>query len=226
MNKTEKETRKPRRKRWLWIVPAVILCPIAAGVFMCSYTPRAYQPSPTENPDQISTYLTHELGPDFFNNVQLDEPFELLVKQHGLNDIVAGQFQGEQFDGFSFIDPMIVFGEETIYLMGTLNYKQISSVITLIAIPEMTADNKVCMNIQSVRMGVLPVTKLVTFLAQQAFDQSADCFEGEEDIRLMTEAIIRNEPFDPVFEADGHTARITEFTLTPGLLTLTFQPEP
>lgn len=226
MNKNEQKTHKPRRKRWFWILTAAILGPILIGVLLCNYTPRAYRPTALANPEEIPTYLTHELGPDFFNNVQLDEPFELLVKQPGLNEIIASQFQAESFDGFSFTNPMFVFDTDTIYMMGTLNYKQISSVITIIAMPEKTGNHQVCMNIQSVRMGILPVTKLVAFLAQQAFDQSADCFEGEEDVQRMTQAIILNEPFDPVFEASGYTARITDFSLTPGLLTLMFQPEP
>ena len=225
MKKSETKTHKPRRRRWFWILPTAISGSVLVGVLFCNYTPRAYQPPASDKTGQVPTYLTHELAPDYINNIQLDEPFELLVKQHGLNEIIASQFQAEEFDGFSFTNPMIVFDTGTIYLMGTLHYKQISSVITIIATPEMTPDKQVCMNVQSVRMGVLPVTKLVTFLARQAFDQSQDCFEGEEDIRLITEAIIKNEPFDPVFEDNGHSARITEFTLKPALLTLVFKPE-
>ena len=226
MTKTEQKCDNSRRRRWFWILPTAILCPAAAMMLLCNYTPLAYRPSAPQNSDQVSPYLTHTLGPDFFNNIQLDKPFELRVEQPGLNEILCTQFANSRFDGFSFTNPVIVFDTDTIYLMGTLNYMQIGSVVTIIAKPQMTDTGQINLNIQSIRMGVLPVTKLVTFLAQQAFEQSQDCFEGEEDIRLMTEAIIQNKPFDPVFELSDHTARITEFAVQPALLTLRFQPQP
>lgn len=225
MNKTDSKTHKPRHRKWFrafWVTGAVLT---VMGVFLCNYTPRAYRPVEPENPDQISPYLTHELGPDFFNNIQLDEPFDLLVRQDGLNDIISSEQWGEDLGDFTFTDPMVILTDNTIYLMATLSYKGVSSVITIIATPTMDAGGDICLNIQSVRMGTLPVTKLVTFVAQKAFDQSGDCFEGEEDIEQMLDAIIRNEPFEPVFELSGHKARITEFSLSAGLLTLRFQPE-
>ncbi len=224
MNKTDSNAHKPRHKQWFWTLGLLAMALIAATLLLCNYTPKAYQPTPVDNPDQVSTYLTHELGPDFFNNIQLDEPFDLLVRQQGLNEILSEEPWDGDFDDFSFTEPMVIFDVETIYLMGTLKYKGVSSVITIIAAPTMDDAGKINLDIQSIRMGVLPVTKLVTFLAQKAFDQSSDCFEGEEDVAQMLQAIIRNEPFEPVFELSGHTARIKEFTLSQGLLVLKFQP--
>ena len=226
MKKTKDKTHKPRRKQWFWILAILPLALVGAGMLMCNHTPRAYQPAPADTSDEVSTYLTHELGPDFFNNIQLDQPFDLIVRQEGINEILTNEALYEDFGDFSYADPMIVFDVSKIYLMGTLKYKGISSVVTIIAEPVMDASGKINMNIQSIRMGVLPVTKLVAFLAQKAFDMSRDEFEGEEDIAVVTQAIIRNEPFDPVFEVSGSTARISDFTLSPGLLTLRFQPIP
>ena len=224
MNKTESKTHKPLRKQWFWAFGLLAVTLIAGTALLCNYTPKAYQPNAPENPEQVSTYLTHELGPDFFNNIQLDEPFDLLVRQQGLNEILNNEPWYGDFDDFSFTDPMVIFDVKTIYLMGTLKYKGISSVVTLIAAPVMDEAGMISLNIQSVRMGVLPVTRLVTFLAQKAFDQSSDCFEGEEDVAQMLQAIIRNEPFEPVFELSGRKARITELSLSRELLILKFQP--
>lgn len=225
MNKIKSEKRKSRFLQWFVIILLVLFLLGTGGVFLCRYTPRAYQPKPVSHPDQVSPYLTHKLGPDFLNQVQLDKPFELVVEQDGLNDIIAHQPWIEQFDGFSFTDPVVLFDSNTIYLMGTLNYKAVSSVVTVIAFPQMNPDGNIFLNIQSIRLGVVPVTTLVSYLAKKGFDQSRDCFEGEPELEEMVRAIIYNEPFKPAFKISDRMVRITQFTIQPKTLTLKFEPE-
>ncbi len=226
MSKTTEKPHKPRRKCRFRLFLFGIALPAIMVVLLCNYTPKAYLPTEPENPDEVSRYLTHELGPDFFNNIQFDRAFDLRVTQDGLNDIIASQLWFEEFEEIAFNDPMIVFGNNSIFLMGTLEYAGASTVLTIAAAPAMDVDGNICINIQSIQLGALPVTSLVGYLAQKIFDQSHECFEGEEDIEVMTQAIIRNEPFEPIFELSGHKARVTKFTLTPGELLLTFQPIP
>lgn len=195
------------------------------GVFLCRYKPRAYRPQPAADSQQVSPYLTHELGPDFVNQVQLDKPFELVVKQEGLNDIIRRQPWVEQFGDFSFTDPVVLFDTNTIYLMGTLDYKGVSSVLTIIAHPQMDTQRRVWMNIQSVRLGVIPVTALVSRLTKKAFRQSQSAFAGEPQLEEIVRAIIYNEPFDPVFKISDRLVRVTDLAIGPQQMTLRFDPE-
>ena len=225
MNKTDTEKSKSRSSRWFW-TPFIVVASLAlGGIFLCRYTPTAYNPQPTANPEQVSPYLTHTLGPDFINQVQLDEPFELLVEQDGLNDIIRRQPWIEDFESFKYTDPVVLFDQDTIYLMGTLEYKGVSSVLTIIAFPQMGPEGKVSLNIGSIRLGILPVTKLVGFLSKKAFQQSRSCFEDEPQLEEIVRAIIHNEPFDPVFEISDHPVRITQATIEPKRLTLKFEPQ-
>ena len=221
MNKIETQKRKSRPLRRFGIVLLLFCLLAAGGVLLCRHKPRAYRPQPAANSDQVSPYLTHKLGPDLLNGVQLDEPFELLVEQDGLNDIISRQPWIEQFDDFTFTDPVVLFDRDTIYLMGTLEYKGVSSVLTVIAQPRMDAQGTVSMNIQSIRLGVIPVTKLVGYLARKAFEQSRDQPRLEE----IVQAIINGQPFDPVFEIYDRPVRITKMTILPQRLILRFQPE-
>jgi hypothetical protein len=157
--------------------------------------------------------------------VQLDEPFDLLVEQEGLNDIIRRQLWVEQFDDFAFTDPVVLFDTDTIYLMGTLDYKGISSVLTIMAAPQMNADGTIWLNIQSIRLGALPVTTLVGMLARKAFEQSHGYFEGEPELEAMVGAMVRNESFEPVFKIYDRPVRITEMTVQPQQLNLRFKPE-
>ncbi|MHC5083094.1 MAG: hypothetical protein ACYTET_04045 [Planctomycetota bacterium] len=224
--KTQSDKQKSHAMLWFWIPVAIVGFAAVSGVFLCSYTPRAYQPVQAANTDEVSPYLTHQLGPDFFNQVQLDDPFLLEVKQSGLNDITSRWEWPQQFGDLSFADPMIMFGDGSIYLMGTLKYKKIKSVVTIIALPYMDANQKVCLNIQSVRLGILPITSLAGKIAKIALADSDYMFEGEPDeLEHIVRGIVYNEPFEPVFAINDYKARIQEMSIEPGVLKLLFQPE-
>ncbi|MBL7215257.1 MAG: hypothetical protein ISS71_06225 [Phycisphaerae bacterium] len=225
MNKIEPKKRESRLLRWFGILLITLVLLGTGGVFLCRYTPRAYQPPPVNNPEQVSPYLTHKLGPDFVNQVQLDKPFELLVEQEGLNDIINRQSWVEQFDDFAFTDPVVLFDLNTIYLMGTLDYKGISSVLTIIAFPQMDSQGTVSLNIQSIRLGVVPVTKLVSYLARKGFEQSRECFEDDPQLAEIVRAVVHNEPFEPVFKISDRMVRIAQITILPKKLILKFKPE-
>ncbi|MHC4929136.1 MAG: hypothetical protein ACYTFU_05580 [Planctomycetota bacterium] len=175
---------------WLWGLSAITVGILTGICILLWYTPRAYKPFQTENPEQVSLYLTHELGPKFFNQIQRNEPFELIIPQSGLNDIASRWEWPQQFGEMSFSDPYITFSNHSIFLMGTLTYKEVSSVITIIAIPVMDSDGKINLNIQSVRLGMVPVRALITKLAQKAFEDNRNSFEDDPKTEENIQAII------------------------------------
>lgn len=193
---------------------------------MCRYQPKAYHPTAPSNPQQISPYLTHKLGPDFFNQVQLDKPFILEIEQDGLNDILSREPWPQPLGDAMFGDPVIIFNEGSISLMGTLEYKGVSSVLTMQSEPFQTPQGQISLNIRSIHLGILPIKTLVAKLAQKAFQDNIDAFEGEPEAKAITESIIKNGPFDPVFSISGRKVKISHFTLQSKLLTVTCVPLP
>lgn len=208
-----------------WGLSAVGLGVLIGIVILIGYKPTAYKPLQPVKPEQVSLYLTHELGPDFFNRVQQDTPFELIVEQQGLNDIISRLDWIQQLGPLSLQQPAIIFENRSILLMGTLQYKGLSSVLSIVAYPTMDANQQICMNIQSVRLGMMPVTTLVAHLSQQVFDANRDGFKDDPEVEKIVQSIIRNEPFDPVFRISDRRVRITHFTIENNVLKLTLLPE-
>jgi hypothetical protein len=161
--------------------------------------------------------------------VQKGRPFELVISQSGLNDIISEEFHSQDFGDLLFSDPYIIFSEQSILLMGTLAYEGVSSVVSITALPVMNSDGKINMNIQSVRLGMVPVTTLVTKLAQKVLDDNRSSFEGDEKAEENVQAIIHNDPFDPIFlfstEYCEYWVRISKFSIEQGSLKLTLLPE-
>ena len=85
------------------------------------------------------------------------------------------------------------------------------------------------MNIQSIRLGMMPVKTLVTKLAQKALDDNRSSFEGDPKAEETVQAIIRNEPFAPTFlfstEFCEYWVQISEFSIEQGSLKLTLLPK-
>lgn len=198
---------------------------IAIGIFILyRHSPSAYQPPAAANSDQISPYLTHQLAPDFFNQVQLDKPFELVVKQDGLNEIISQLDWPAELGEITFDRPMVIFSNQAVYLMGTANYKGLSSVATIQAQPALNPDGRLQLNIQSIRLGLLPVTTLVSTLAQHVLDANLENFENQPQWAAIVQSIIRNEPFEPVFAIYDYTVRLRSFHLEEGILKLYLEP--
>jgi len=227
--KPKKNKRKSSVWFWLWGFGAIAAGVLAGICILFWYTPRAYNPVQVENPEQVSLYLTHQLGPEFFNQIQRGEPFELIIPQSGLNDITSRWIWPQQFGEMSFSDPYVTFSNQSILLMGTLAYEGVSSVISIIAFPTMNSDGEINLDIQSIRLGMVPVTTLVTKLAQKAFDDNRSSFEEDPKAEEIVQEIIRNEPFDPIFlfstEYCECWVRISKFSIEQGLLKLTLLPE-
>jgi hypothetical protein len=229
-NEKSNENKKPSSAGfWIWGLGAIAMGVLAGVCILLWYTPRAYLPVAPDNSKQVSIYLTHELGPAFHNEVQKGKPFELIVPQSGINDIASREFQSQQFGDMAFSDPYVVFSDGSVLLMGTLAYEGASSVISITAFPAMDSGGKINLDIQSIRLGMVPVTTLVTKMAQKAFDDNRSSFEEDPKAEESVQAIIRNEPFDPVFlfstEYCEYRVRISKFSIEQGSLKLTLLPE-
>ncbi|MHC4989267.1 MAG: hypothetical protein ACYTFX_12365, partial [Planctomycetota bacterium] len=125
--------RKSDRAFRFWGLGAVGLGVLIGIIILIWHKPKAYKPLRPENPEQVSLYLTHELGPEFFNQVQLDKPFDLIIEQQGLNDIISRLDWIQQLGPLSLQQPNIIFADRSILLMGTLKYKGVSSVLSILA---------------------------------------------------------------------------------------------
>ena len=105
---------KSKSRRNIYIVVVCVVCALGLGGVwvLLGRSPRTYRPITAANPHEVSPYLTHKLGPDFYNQVQWNEPFELVIEQDGLNDILARQTWPQQFGDVAVAKPAVRFGKD------------------------------------------------------------------------------------------------------------------
>jgi hypothetical protein len=210
-----------RRRLWPVAVGGLLLLAVVLLVTLAAYNPRSYAPLIPENPQQVSPYLTHTLGPDFYNNVQMDEPFELIVEQAGLNDIFSRYPWPFVDDGISVYTPMISISPQQTVLMAQVDFKGLSTILSVYGSPCLDSEGMMNLNIQSVYLGALPITPLARSLAKQYV---LEHFNLNDPIEAVNLAFVTNQPFDPVVQIAGHTARITELNIEPARARLVLKP--
>lgn len=225
MKKAKPNKRKSKLLLYIAITAAMSGIGLVVLWGLMGHAPKDYRPLTADNPDEVSPYLTHRLGPDFFNQVQLDEPFDLLVEQQGLNDILCRGIWPRRFGEVQVSTPVVLFGKNIVYLMSRVGYRGISAVVTVSARPVQDERGRLNLNIQTVSLGLLPVTGIAAKIAEKSLRDSLDKMEEYPELKPVLEAIVKNAPFEPVFTFSKERVWVQAFELRPGQLRLRLVPE-
>ena len=208
---------------------AVILVVASALLWkMLFYAPPSYQPAKPVNPEQVSPYLTHKLGPDFINNIQLDDPFNILVEQQGLNDIVA-RWNWPMDTGIAVIEtPVAVFEPQNIVLMARMNFGQFPVITTITFSPTIDDQGLFVLNLRDVQAGAVNITPMATSFIVSMIDAELNSAPADEDTQWLSNvraAVLDNTPFDPVFPVDAQKdVRLSKVDLEKDKLTIQLTP--
>jgi hypothetical protein len=157
--------------------------------------------------------LTHDLGPGFFGGMQGDEPFEMVFQQWGVNEMLALTAESMTYGEFTVSSPTVVFSPDSVVLMATVQVKNISSVLTIMARPVMEQDGR--LNPISGQPG----------WGCGAESYSRDRATGRRRVRVGTEeqefagivnSVLNNEPFEPILSVSQYNMRLKALTLEEG----------
>jgi len=225
MKKTKSNKRKSIIIKYIAIIVILAAMGFIVVFWLLGHAPKAYVPQTADRPDEVSPYLTHRLGPDFFNQVQLDEPFELLVEQAGLNDILCRGTWPRRFGDVQVGTPVIVFDKGSVYLMSQIGYYGLSSVVTVTARPVQDERGRLNLNIRSVCLGLVPVTGIAARIAEKSLHDSLGMLEDYPELKPVLQAVVANVPFEPVFTFSKQRVWVQEFGLDAGQLRLRLVPE-
>ncbi len=214
------------------LVTAIVLIVLMTVFLMSTHTPGRYQPAAPPDTNQVSPYLTHYLAPSFYNNIQLDEPFELVVEQKGLNEIIAdGSLLDCQWpvdlNGVTFQAPAVALLPETIMLMGTVNFADLPIVMTIVLKPKIDEAGRLYLNFQGVKAGVLDITFPAKIIAKKVFAAQVQATDDQDNdwLKNLAAAVLDNKPFDPVFLAYKKEIRLTKAKIENSKVILIFTPE-
>jgi uncharacterized protein YpmS len=223
-----KKTKFKKRAYLVLTVLVVVLAVIIVVFALLLHRPAYYKPLDYAHSKEVSLYLTHELLPELYNGAQLQEPFNLVVTQSGINDIVAHYpFEWPQeFGSIRFSAPMVFFAPDSIVLMGTVVMEGAEFVGTVVAEPVLDAEGLLNLQVVSVKIGAVDVTPLARVLARRICQQQfAAAGIGAENLQAQVAAsLLDGEPFKPVFKIEDKKVRVEKITIEQKKLTIRLVP--
>jgi uncharacterized protein YpmS len=217
-----------KKNKVLYIVCAAIagiFVLLVCVVFMLTSAPRHYQPLQPKNSNEVSQYLTNYLAPQIHNKSQFDEPFELVVTEQGLNDIIARGRWPIKLNGLTATGPAVVLSANQITLMATVKYGRIRAVVTIVMSPTIDEGGLLCLNLQNVKAGSVGITALAKELSRKITATYLSRVDGNTWADDMTAALLENKAIDPVFAAYDNQVRLTDIDISNGEAVLHFTPQ-
>ena len=218
-------------KAYFWIAIPLVL--VLLAFVLVTHRPKNYTPLRIADQNQISTYLSHYLMPAIYNNSQLDAPFEVVITEEGLNDIIARWRQPVKFNNITFTDPQAILTQNQIILMATARTRFANPILTVRITPATNSFSQLNTHVDSVSLGAAGITTLTKSIGNKVFTDWL-AFTGTEPNDIAAQvcrSLLNDEPFDPVFKVGDKSLRICKIKLekkkiTALLLPLSDAPRP
>ncbi len=225
-SKIHKKSRRKKLVLWLLIDLAV-----AAVVFaLLVYRPGRYDPPDFDSYDlengQVSPYLTHELSPQVYNNSQRGEPFDLVVTQSGVNEIVDGMGWPKYSEGVMLYAPAVLFVPGSVVLMGTANIKGLEVIITIELEPKIDERKMLNLHVVKVKVGAVNITPLARMMGKKMYAERLAMLPVDTEA-LQTKivaSLLNEEAFEPVFSVEDNKVRVEKITIYKEKLTARLVP--
>ena len=199
------------------ILPAVI-------VFLLTRTPAYYKPLEPPNKAEVSPYLTNYIAPEIHNKSQLAEPFELVITQAGLNDIIARGPWPLAPGSVTVNRPAGRLSQDRIFLMATVKYGRVPAVLTVIMNPVLDEAGLLYINLEQVNAGLFDITHFAKELAEKIITAGINKIDSTWADNIIA-AVLENKPFDPVFPAYDNEVRLTGIDISDGKAVLQLTPQ-
>lgn len=220
--------KKARSPKWVYLlsVVAAVIAVVAVVFAMLLHRPAYYKPLDIAGSREVSLYLTNELLPQLYNGAQLQEPFDLVVTQSGINDVVARFDWPQELGSVRISAPMVFFSTGSVVLMATVVMDGAELVGTVVVEPAFGAEGLLNLHLVGVKIGAVDMTPLARVLAREICRRRfAEIGISAEDVQVqMAASLLDDTPFEPVFEVEDKKVRVEKITVEPKKLTIHLVP--
>jgi hypothetical protein len=218
------KNRKKTKFKRLYCLFAGLVAAILLFALLLLYEPTVFKPPNTIDDNQVSVYLTHVLLPQLYNGAQRAEPFDLIVTQKGINDVIARSNWPRQAGGIRFLAPAVFFVPDTIVLMGQACAGGVEFVVTVIGKPRLDEVGLLNLRVEKVKLGAVAIRPFAAMIARKIYSQNRCDSDADTLSNRIAASLLDGEPFEPIFEIDDKKVRISKITIVQKKLTVHFVP--
>ena len=210
-------------RRIIATVVGVLVLGLVVWVWQFFAVPGNYDPPLPIDSNEISLYLTNKLGPGLHNKAQYEQPFDLVVDEYGVNDIIARQLHSWQFDGLTIRRIGVAFEQGSVCLMGRCEYKGLDFIATVFIKPEIDKNGEFSLGIKKVKAG----RARLPFAGMIIRKKIAGRFEKSASEKLfgdIAEPLLNSETIEPVMKVGGVKIRAAKIVTVKKKIIISFVP--
>ncbi|MFA5422229.1 MAG: hypothetical protein WC374_00020 [Phycisphaerae bacterium] len=202
-----------------------ILC-LTVFLILMLQKPSGYESPQTIEDNQVSKYLTHVISQDLYNGAQLGVPFDLIITEEGMNDIIVRSEWPRQTGKAIFHAPQVRFTPDIILIQGIVDFNAAELFVEIDGTAFIDENALLHLDVNGVKIGALTITTIAKIIASIIYnDEITKSRLDENDWRakIMT-SLLTGMPFEPVFEIDHALLRIDKVKIESQKLTIHFIP--
>ncbi len=219
------QNRKKKRLKKLICWLAIDLS-VAFIIFaLLLYKPGKYNPEFDESEEVSSSLL--KLYSVIHDKSQLKDPFEIVITQESLNDLLNLADWPMESEGVLLYSPAAIIDSNAVILMGTAELQSVEFIITIELQPKINEQEMMNIDVQAVKVGAINVTPLAKITAQQMYKQKL-AEMGNLDLYTwqskLVASILAGEAMEPVFDIDNQEVKVKNIHIEQGKITLQLDP--
>ncbi len=226
---TDLQNRKKKRLKKLIYWLAIDLS-VAFIIFaLLLYKPGQYNPNEsfdkTES-TEISPFLT-KLSSEIYNKGQLGKPFEIVITEEAINDILNRGDWPMESQGILLYAPAAVINPDSLVLMGTADFQGIEFIITIELQANINEQDMMNIVVPLIKIGAVNITPLAKITAKKMYAEkiaSLGDFNPYDWQTKLAASLFNEEPFEPVFQIERQNIRIKKITMEKGKMTVSVVP--
>ncbi|OHB55690.1 MAG: hypothetical protein A2Y12_12470 [Planctomycetes bacterium GWF2_42_9] len=136
---TEKRASR-RAKFWKFTLIFVLILIILGGIWFAGLfkIPTHFRTVQIVDSNEVSQYLTNVVLTQFYNKSQIPEPFEVVLSQDGVNEIISKFITNDMLKKWNFSDISITFERGQILLTAKTIYRGRDFIVTAVFTPSVT----------------------------------------------------------------------------------------
>ena len=186
--------------------------------------PRYYRTVKPVSDGQVSQYLTNYILPQLHNKSQYAQPFDLVISQDGINDIIIRHIDANSLKQSGFSDLSVTFKKGRVLLTGKTSYWGFDFVTTAVLRPYIDKKGYFHPGVSKILAGKSSLPFADEIVKRKIFDRLAS-ISDDSNIAGVIRILFSGDKTEPVFTLNHTTLRIEKITVQNREITISFLPQ-
>ncbi len=210
------------RKTVIWLIGLTVFLLLLwfVGLFR---TPGCYRITQPPADAYASQYLTNYILPELLNKPQYGRPFDLVISEDGVNDIIVRHIDANSLRRLNLSNVSVTFRKGRILLVGKTVCCGFDFIITVVLKPYINRHGYFFLKVPEIQAGTSHIPFAVSAVKGRILRELAD-FLNNLDIADSAKAVFDSRRIEPVFSINHQKLRIDKIAIQDKQLMIHFLP--